>query len=37
MLYFEEYKTKSEAMKREYSLKRIKNKAELEKTINKII
>ncbi|MBK7445344.1 MAG: hypothetical protein IPJ45_04840 [Ignavibacteria bacterium] len=37
IVYVEEYSTKSEAMKREYALKRIKNKTVLEKIINKII
>ncbi|HMS64825.1 MAG TPA: GIY-YIG nuclease family protein [Ignavibacteria bacterium] len=36
IVYYEEYEIKSEAMKREYSLKRIKNKSVLEKIINKI-
>jgi putative endonuclease len=33
IIYFEEFETKSEAMKREYALKRIKNK----QTIYKIV
>ena len=37
IVYVEEYSMKSEAMKREYALKRIKNKTVLEKIINKII
>lgn len=37
IVYVEEYSTKSEAMKREYALKRIKNKTVLEKIINKIL
>ena len=37
IVYTEEFKTKSEAMKREYALKRIKNKSVLEKIINKLI
>ncbi len=37
LIYSEEFKTKSEAMKREYALKRIKNKSVLEKIINKLI
>ena len=37
LVYSEEYETKSEAMKREYALKRIKNKSVLEKIINKLI
>ncbi len=37
IIYFEEYQTKSEAIKREYALKRTKNKETLEKIINKEI
>ena len=37
LVYSEEYETKSEAMKREYALKRIKNKIILLKIINKTI
>ena len=33
IIYFEEFETKSEAMKREYALKRIKNKETLYKII----
>ena len=37
VIYFEEFETKSDAIKREYSLKRIKNKEALQKIINKEI
>jgi putative endonuclease len=37
IVYYEEYSTKSEAIKREYALKRIRNKEVLLKIINKDI
>ena len=37
LVYSEEFATRSEAMKREYALKRIKNRSVLEKIINKLI
>ena len=37
VIYFEEFETKSDAIKREYALKRIKNKEALQKIINKEI
>jgi len=37
IIYHEEYKSKSDALKREYALKKIKNKVTLWKIINKEI
>ncbi|MBI5403425.1 MAG: GIY-YIG nuclease family protein [Ignavibacteriae bacterium] len=37
IVYYEEYTSKSEALKREFALKRIKNKDILRKIINKEI
>ncbi|MGV8018066.1 MAG: GIY-YIG nuclease family protein [Ignavibacteria bacterium] len=37
IVYFEEYKTRSEAIKREYALKRIRNRETLLKIIRKEI
>ncbi len=37
IVYSEEFNSKSDAMKREYALKRIKNRSVLEKIINKLI
>ena len=35
LTYFEKYKTKSEAMKREYEIKRMKSRSYIEDLINK--
>ncbi len=37
IIYFEEYETKSDAIRREYALKRIKNKETIYKIIHKEI